>query len=424
MGPGSLILLYNTRVKNSLYKTSLALGVFIVSLCVSYELVMAHAGLVFFGNAGFEPHIVTSAQMGWPQSGKKAGSAIAISPSPSTPSMSNQTGSEESLSTESEHAADPVSGDVSLSNSVFIKDPDPVLTATEPWESTAVYEPTVMYEGGMFKMWYSGGTGNCYTGYATSPDGVHWTKYAGNPILGETRGGINYTACRNNVFKYDGVYYAFTADANDGMGNLYVSTSSDGIHFNTDKYEKILNTGWFQNIANTFEWVEGGVWSMIYESNDSSDDLWKMGFATGTDAYHWKRDDSFWTKGDAAFPLSSLQVGRGMYGGPWVSQLGDTYYMWHQSSIIGNLPTDIYLHSSTDLLHWNAVSSAPVLARTLPWEVDQVADPSVVEANSNTYMFYDGDDNTHGPYKASIGVAVFHGSLGSLISSIAAKNSQ
>ena len=64
----------------------------------------------------------------------------------------------------------------------------PVLAADQPWEKgIAVMCPSVIWddEAGLFRMWYSGGEQNepNAIGYATSPDGSNWTKYAGNPIF-------------------------------------------------------------------------------------------------------------------------------------------------------------------------------------------------------------------------------------------------
>ena len=50
-----------------------------------------------------------------------------------------------------------------------------------------------MREGDVYKMWYTGyngapsnieGKAEYAIGYATSPDGVNWTKHEGNPIFG------------------------------------------------------------------------------------------------------------------------------------------------------------------------------------------------------------------------------------------------
>jgi len=63
----------------------------------------------------------------------------------------------------------------------------PVLSADQPWEKVAVMCPNVIWDNKakLYKMWYSGG--EQYEpdaiGYATSPDGMVWTKRKGNPIF-------------------------------------------------------------------------------------------------------------------------------------------------------------------------------------------------------------------------------------------------
>ncbi len=63
----------------------------------------------------------------------------------------------------------------------------PVLAADQPWEKKALMCPHVIWDGEakLFRMWYSGG--EQYEpdaiGYATSKDGIHWEKYAGNPVF-------------------------------------------------------------------------------------------------------------------------------------------------------------------------------------------------------------------------------------------------
>lgn len=64
----------------------------------------------------------------------------------------------------------------------------PVLSPQEPWEKNSVMNPTVLWdeEDQLLKMWYSGG--EQYEpdafGYATSSDGIHWTRWKNNPIFG------------------------------------------------------------------------------------------------------------------------------------------------------------------------------------------------------------------------------------------------
>lgn len=68
----------------------------------------------------------------------------------------------------------------------------PVLSAVKPWEKVAVMCPHVLWDAELkrFRMWYSGGEQNepNAIGYATSPDGLTWTKYEANPVFWPDQG--------------------------------------------------------------------------------------------------------------------------------------------------------------------------------------------------------------------------------------------
>lgn len=63
----------------------------------------------------------------------------------------------------------------------------PVLSPEQPWERVAVMCPHVIWDESMqvFRMWYSGGEQNepNAIGYATSADGLQWKKHPDNPIF-------------------------------------------------------------------------------------------------------------------------------------------------------------------------------------------------------------------------------------------------
>lgn len=79
----------------------------------------------------------------------------------------------------------------------WIKDTlnNPVLTTDSlgSWDDGWVSVPAVRKNGGIYEMWYVGASSSDWladstldtsrVGYATSPDGITWTKYPGNPIL-------------------------------------------------------------------------------------------------------------------------------------------------------------------------------------------------------------------------------------------------
>ena len=67
---------------------------------------------------------------------------------------------------------------------------EPVLSAAgveQDWCRVLLYSPTVVRQGGRYRMWYVGGcedsrSGGTCLGYAESADGFEWAAYEGNPI--------------------------------------------------------------------------------------------------------------------------------------------------------------------------------------------------------------------------------------------------
>lgn len=87
------------------------------------------------------------------------------------------------------------------------------------WESLKVGRPAVLYEGGVFKMWYDGQDGTSrHVGYATSTDGKTFVRHASNPVF-KNAGAVD-------VKKVGGVYVMLRES---GQGT-YWATSKDGIH--------------------------------------------------------------------------------------------------------------------------------------------------------------------------------------------------
>jgi predicted GH43/DUF377 family glycosyl hydrolase len=67
----------------------------------------------------------------------------------------------------------------------WTRNPDPVLGPGPGWDDWLLYFPTVYFDGLTYHMWYSAHTGSYLAiGYAVSADGLRWTRYLGNPVLG------------------------------------------------------------------------------------------------------------------------------------------------------------------------------------------------------------------------------------------------
>ncbi|MDE1853575.1 MAG: hypothetical protein KGI38_07500 [Thaumarchaeota archaeon] len=98
--------------------------------------------------------------------------------------------------------------------------------------------PSVIYENGTYKMWYTGHTLitskglNVTIDYATSADGIHWAKYASNPVLKVYYSSGFYFSERGSVIRVGGGY-VMTWDDEQNISYAY---SSDGITWTGGPY--------------------------------------------------------------------------------------------------------------------------------------------------------------------------------------------
>ncbi len=132
--------------------------------------------------------------------------------------------------------------------------PRPVLRPDQPWEKVAVMCPDVLWDASskQYRMWYSGG--EQYEpdaiGYATSPDGVTWTKrpapiFEADPQTEWEQHKV--TACQ--VVHRDGWYYLFYVGFRDiDHAQIGLARSRDGI------------TGWERCAANPIVRPTPGGW--------------------------------------------------------------------------------------------------------------------------------------------------------------------
>jgi predicted GH43/DUF377 family glycosyl hydrolase len=172
------------------------------------------------------------------------------------------------------------------------------------WDRGGTWDPFVLYENGVFKMWYGGGGGGisvCDWGYAESKDGVHFTKKGQISHLGQEE---------DDRVAHDpktGRYYMYYWDRNhthDGLGvGLYCASSSNETDFDFAHAVPIKIEGLpyptpghgenqpgfpgFYKYTQVFQ--DDGKWYMVYgrwmgwaKKNDLT------GLAASDDFIHWK----------------------------------------------------------------------------------------------------------------------------------------
>lgn len=203
------------------------------------------------------------------------------------------------------------------------------------WEAAGVSEPVVILDGATYKMWYTGFDGfsgisatNAQIGYATSPDGVTWTKYTQNPVMAFGGAGSWESAgvfpC--TVLNEDGEYRMWYA----GWDGLHVqvgfATSPDGLTWTKYGSNPILTVGaggaWDGNHVTHFSVVNvSGIFQGWFGGDNGFN--WGIGHAVSADGLSWNKDQNN--------PVLAPQ-GTGWEShdnmDPWVIYNGTGYKMW------------------------------------------------------------------------------------------------
>lgn len=228
--------------------------------------------------------------------------------------------------------------------------PNPVLTvgSSGNWDSDSVDESWVIKEGGQYKMWYSGqhwnpdGSIQTWTiGYATSPDGIHWTKYSGNPVLTPGTSG-----------SFDDKYV---------WRPIVVQTSSGYL--------------------------------MYYRGASQTGTEAKAGLATSSDGTHWTRTVVLsMPSGSSGWDAYSRQTGALNLGG--VTKSGETYIMSYTSIKNQDSPQEIGFANSEDGTNWIPYPQNPVITYgSSGWDKAGVTRPMTVIVGDRYYVYYDAFEN-------------------------------
>jgi predicted GH43/DUF377 family glycosyl hydrolase len=101
-------------------------------------------------------------------------------------------------------------------NPVLVEGPD------GDWDDSSVMMPSVVFNGTGYQMWFAGQDASTVfrIGYATSPDGITWTKDLANPVLEPTPGGWDELMVSGPFTIFDGLsYHMWYSGFNPGGGS-------------------------------------------------------------------------------------------------------------------------------------------------------------------------------------------------------------
>ncbi len=214
-----------------------------------------------------------------------------------------------------------------------------MISAQNAWDGQFVGMPSVIFENNIYHMWYTGNSPEPIgsIGYASSVDGITWTKYSRNPILvDEPYGGWNeQTVYEPSVIFQDSIFHMWYASSNDpqlpGPIHIHHATSSDGLSWVRDTLNNpVLSPG------SNGSWDDVLIDSHCIIFTDSLFHMWYMGWngtanqvrlghATSANGISWTKDAnnpvlSYGTAGSWDYPRVEA---------PNVVFDGNMYHMWY-----------------------------------------------------------------------------------------------
>jgi beta-1,2-mannobiose phosphorylase / 1,2-beta-oligomannan phosphorylase len=229
-------------------------------------------------------------------------------------------------------------------------------TNVDTWDKHIRERGFILFEDGIYKMWYTGYVGGDNDpkslGYATSKDGINWTRYAKNPIFSQKWTEDMF------VMRHEGKYFMFAEGKND---IAHMLTSSDGINWQ-EQGNLVILTVKGDTIPGPYGTpsvrIENGKWYLFYERNDEA--IW---LAASNDQKTWTnvQDEPVLRKGPEAYDSGAVASNQ-------VIKFKGKYYMYYHGSTDAGwaVPgaTSIWTSNvamSTDLVHWIKYPKNPIV---------------------------------------------------------------
>jgi predicted GH43/DUF377 family glycosyl hydrolase len=232
---------------------------------------------------------------------------------------------------------------------------NPVFTAAGPghWDARIRERGWILKDEAGWHLWYTGydGTreGLKMLGYASSPDGLTWTRSDRNPIYKE------HWVEDMMVVKTGDTYYMFAEGLNDRAQLL---TSTDRLSWTRRGTLRILKTDGSPISEGAYgtptAWHENGKWRLFYERSDKG--IW-LAEATSDDLLEWKNvnDEPVISPGPDEFD-------RKMVAANQVLKIGGRYYLSYHGTAADTMPSKwaCGLAVSDDLIHWKKYAGNPL----------------------------------------------------------------
>ena len=144
------------------------------------------------------------------------------------------------------------------------------------WDDIHISHPSVLFDGNIYHLWCVGDNGSLRgIGYARSADGVAWEKYPGNPVLSDGLGDVwDGDFVSQPTVLYDGTQYRMWYAGYDGTDvKIGYAISDDGIEWDKDASNPVLDeSGSWESIGVNSPTVvlDGNTYRMWYTGYDGA----------------------------------------------------------------------------------------------------------------------------------------------------------
>lgn len=263
---------------------------------------------------------------------------------------------------------------------------NPVLTASsDQSDGQKVWSPSVIYENGIYKIWYQGYKNNKFSiYYAESTDGINWNKHEGSVIAPRTD--KNEVGAAEPTVLYINNEYKMWFNAVDSSNHYHLgyAVSSNGI--NWDVYESYILEGsggsWDAiGITNPYVYFDGLTYHLWYSSSNIQSG-WKIGYATSNNGINWEKYE------ENPLNISSL----GFIEAPSIIKINDVYHMWYNTGYYKS--TNIFHAISTDKINWECENSCYAIQIGESYDNREILSSSVLKKGSKLSMWYSSDNGT------------------------------
>jgi predicted GH43/DUF377 family glycosyl hydrolase len=245
----------------------------------------------------------------------------------------------------------------------------------------------------------SEGTGGIYI-FVTWGERNEWKDGAEYPVLQTNHNPSSpLYVTQAKVIYDDGIYKMwYNALYNNAVASIWYAESQDGISWNTIGNQPVLTTGingsWdAYSVTVLHVMKDNGTYKMYYHGFDQHPDYssWRIGLAVSSDGKSWQKyQQPVLTDEGIYFQLGLTSI----------VKFNDTYFGYFEYTYMGK--SCIGAAISTDGIEWTFNDSNPILSGSTSWDQDGVKYPTVIYDTGKFIMYFGNNSRTAFGYAESI----------------------